>query len=52
MTYWKYYIFIHIGFSLITIVWFTIGGFNDLKSMMKRLKTAQRDHRDDGWVDK
>jgi SSS family solute:Na+ symporter len=52
MIYWKYYIFIHIGFSLITIVWFTIGGFNDLKSMMKRLKTAQRDHRDDGWVDK
>ena len=52
MTYWKYYIFIHIGFSLITIVWFTIGGFRDLKSMMSRLKITVRDHRDDGWVEK
>lgn len=50
MSYWKYYIFVHIGFSLITIVWFTIGGFKDLKSMMNRLKTAKRDHQDDGWV--
>lgn len=52
MTYWKYYIFIHISFSLITIVWFTIGGFRDLKSMMNRLKNTVRDHRDDGWVEK
>ena len=50
MSYWKYYIYIHIGFSLITIVWFTIGGFKDLRSMMNRLKTATRDHQDDGWV--
>lgn len=50
MSYWKYYIFVHIGFSLVTIVWFTIGGFKDLKSMMNRLKTAKRDHQDDGWV--
>ena len=52
MTYWKYYIFIHICFSLITIVWFTIGGFRDLKLMMNRLKSTVRDHRDDGWVEK
>ena len=50
MSYWKYYIFIHIVVSMITMVWFSIGGFKDLKAMMLRLKTAERDHQDDGWV--
>ena len=50
MSYWKYYIFIHIIVSMITMVWFSIGGFKDLKAMMLRLKTAERDHQDDGWV--
>ena len=50
MSYWKYYIFIHIVVSMITMVWFSIGGFKDLKAMMLRLKIAERDHQDDGWV--
>ena len=50
MSYWKYYIFVHIGVSLITMFWFSIGGFRDYKAMMIRLKTAERDHQDDGWV--
>ena len=50
MLFWKNYIYIHIIISLLTIVWFTIGGFRDLKVMMKKLKTEQRDHQDDGWV--
>lgn len=50
MSYWKYYIFIHIVVSMITMVWFSIGGFKDLKAMILRLKTAERDHQDDGWV--
>ena len=50
MIFWKNYIYIHIIISLSTIVWFTIGGFNDLKVMMNKLKTGDRDHQDDGWV--
>tara|TARA_B100000315_G_C14583851_1_gene591893 strand:+ start:1909 stop:3981 length:2073 start_codon:yes stop_codon:yes gene_type:complete len=50
MTFWKYYLFIHIGMAIISIVWFTWGGFNDLGVMMKKLRSSERDHRDDGWV--
>ena len=50
MAFWKNYIYIHILFSLAIIFWFTIGGFRDLKNMVLRLKTEQRDHQDDGWV--
>ena len=48
MTFWKYYIFIQIGMALISIIWFTWGGFKDLKVMMIRLKSDERDHGDDG----
>ena len=50
MLYWKYYIYVHVFVSLITMVWFSIGGFKDLKIMMKRLRNDVRDHGDDGWV--
>ncbi|MFL2983667.1 MAG: sodium:solute symporter [Candidatus Neomarinimicrobiota bacterium] len=50
MAFWKNYIFIHIIISISTIVWFTIGGFNDLKIMLRKLRTEHRDHQDDGWV--
>lgn len=50
MTFWKYFIYINILMSLITIVWFTWGGFRDLNSMMKKLRSSERDHGDDGWV--
>ena len=50
MSFWKNYIYIFIVISLLTIVWFTIGGFRDLKTMMDKLKTEVRDHQDDGWV--
>ena len=50
MSFWKYYIYIFIVISILIIVWFTIGGFRDLKIMMNKLKTGQRDHGDDGWV--
>ncbi len=52
MTFWKYYLFIQIGMALISIVWFTWGGFRDLKVMMTKLKSDYRDHQDDGWVSK
>jgi len=50
MTFWKYYIFIQIGMALISIIWFTWGGFQDLSIMLKKLKSDERDHSDDGWV--
>jgi len=36
--------------SLVIIVWFTVGGFSDLKHMIKSLQSETRDHGDDGWV--
>ena len=50
MLFWRNYIYIFIVISLVIIVWFTVGGFHDLKIMMDRLKTEKRDHHDDGWV--
>ena len=52
MLYWRYYIYVHVFMSLVTMVWFSIGGFRDLKVMMKRLRNDVRDHGDDGWVSK
>tara|TARA_B100000809_G_scaffold135796_1_gene133385 strand:+ start:5199 stop:7286 length:2088 start_codon:yes stop_codon:yes gene_type:complete len=51
MAYWKYYIYINIAVSAVIIVWFTVGGFSDLKHMIKSLQSENRDHGDDGWVD-
>ena len=50
MIFWKYFLFIHVGMAVISIVWFTWGGFNDLGVMMKKLRSSERDHLDDGWV--
>jgi len=50
MSFWKYYLMIQIGMALISIIWFTWGGFRDLKVMLKKLKSSERDHQDDGWV--
>jgi SSS family solute:Na+ symporter len=51
MVYWKYYIYINMAVSAVIIVWFTIGGFSDLRDMIKSLQSENRDHGDDGWVD-
>ena len=50
MAYWKYYIYINIIVCAVIIVWFTLGGFSDLRHMIKSLKSEDRDHGDDGWV--
>ena len=50
MAYWKYYIYINIVVCAVIIVWFTLGGFSDLRQMIKSLKSERRDHGDDGWV--
>lgn len=50
MNFWNIYLKIHLALATLTILWFTIGGFRDLKKMIRRLKTMARDHSDDGFV--
>ena len=52
MVYWKYQLYINIIFSFIIIIWFTIGGFIDIKKMFKSLNLSKRDHGDSGFVNK
>jgi SSS family solute:Na+ symporter len=51
MKFWEYYIYIHLILSGIVLIWFTLGGLHDLKSMISALKSDVRDHGDTGWVD-
>ena len=48
--YWKYFVLIHSIVSVIVIIWFTIGGVIDLKSMLKLLSSMKRDENDDGFL--
>jgi SSS family solute:Na+ symporter len=52
MAFWKTYIYIYLGTSIIVIVWFCTGGFINLRDMIRQLKTMTRDHTDSGYVDK
>ena len=51
MMFWKYYLIVYISTSVITIFWFSIGGYQDLKNMMNALRSNERDHGDAGWVE-
>ena len=51
MMYWKYQVYANIIFSFIIIIWFTIGGFVDIKKMFISLDSDKRDHGDSGWVE-
>ncbi|MFL3013942.1 MAG: sodium:solute symporter [Candidatus Neomarinimicrobiota bacterium] len=51
MVYWKYQVYINAVFSFIIIIWFTIGGFIDIKKMFRLLDSNERDHQDSGWVE-
>ena len=50
LEFWKMKMWIMLGLVLVMIVVFTIGGFVDLKMLLKRLRTIKRDDRDDGMV--
>ena len=50
MIYWKYQVYINVVFSFVIIIWFSIGGFIDIKKMFSSLSSTQRDHQDSGWV--
>ncbi|MBN1998222.1 sodium:solute symporter [candidate division KSB1 bacterium] len=50
LSYWKYYVIIYALVSAVVVVWFTIGGMVDMKSMFKQLTVMKRDVADDGFV--
>ena len=50
MVYWKYQVYINVVFSFVIIIWFSVGGFIDIKKMFSSLSSTQRDHQDSGWV--
>jgi SSS family solute:Na+ symporter len=50
MAFWGYFVIINLVYSFFVIIWFTIGGFMDLKKMIHSLKSDERDDDDDGWV--
>lgn len=50
--FWKYYTYIFLVVSIIVTVWFTIGGFKNLREMIFALRHNIRDHSDDGFVTK
>jgi SSS family solute:Na+ symporter len=50
--FWQVYIGIQMVMSCVVIVWFSIGGFRDLRWMLRSLSTMARDDSDIGQVEK
>ena len=50
MTFWEIYLYVNVAIAIIVVVWFAIGGFRDVRKMLRDLKYQQRDDRDDGFV--
>ena len=48
--FWQVYVYIQLAISVAVVVWFTVGGFRDLKEMLRRLDVMDRDDSDDGVV--
>ncbi|MBD3235237.1 MAG: sodium:solute symporter [Candidatus Eisenbacteria bacterium] len=48
--FWRFYVWVQLGVSALVVIWFAIGGGRDITAMMRRLRTMQRDDRDDGRV--
>lgn len=48
--FWYFYIILSLFFSVLVAVWFSIGGFSNLKYMFRKLNTMERDDSDDGTV--
>ncbi len=48
--YWSVYVYVFAAVSGVVVVWLSVGGFRDLRSMLKALAVARRDERDDGFV--
>lgn len=51
ITWWAFFTGVTLVVGGISVIWFLVGGFIDLKDFVHTMRTAQRDARDDGWVD-
>lgn len=52
VSWWTFYIIVMLAMSFITVVWFTFGGFRDMRDLFRLLKSKEFDSSDDGWVEK
>ncbi len=48
--FWWWFVWIHLGVSVVIVVWFTVGGIRDVRRLFRDLASAGRDDRDDGVV--
>jgi len=48
--FWKAWTWVYLILGVPTTIWLTFGGIRDLKRLFVRLKTVERDERDDGRV--
>ncbi|MBM3310937.1 MAG: sodium:solute symporter [Candidatus Aminicenantes bacterium] len=51
MGFWKTYVMVYLAVSVVVILWFSAGGFLNLRDMVRTLRTMKRDHADTGFVD-
>ena len=49
-SFWKLYIYVELLLAAVVVLWFTTGGLRDLRSMLRRLDSMERDDADDGVV--
>jgi len=52
VSFWRYWTWLIFGTGCVIVVWFTIGGFRDLRRMYAHLERYHADTRDDGTVEK
>ena len=52
VAFWKYYIIVSLVMSVVTTVWFAVGGLSNLVDMFKMLGRTKRDETDDGHIAK
>jgi SSS family solute:Na+ symporter len=50
VNFWRYFLWYQVTVSVVVVIWFTIGGFKDLRDMLSRLSTMKREASDDGFV--
>ena len=50
LKFWRFYVYIHLIAAGLSFFWITIGGGFDLRSMIRSLKTMERDDGDDGFI--
>ena len=51
-SYWNYYVLIFAAASAAVVVWLSVGGFRDLRSMFRELTVLKRDDRDHGFIER